>query len=586
MGDAPAFCVATCPLHIDVRGYIDLINEGEYKQSIALIREKTPFPGILGRVCAHPCEENCKRQDVENAMSIKNLKRFAADFDDPADWDVETKEITGKEVAIIGSGPAGALAAYDLQKMGHQVTIFEALPVVGGMLRVGIPAYRLPGDVIDNEYKILEDLGVEIRLNTRVGEDIPYDELEEDYDAVFIAAGAHKSIMLPVEGSDLKGVVPGVEFLREVGLTGKPKTGNKVVVVGGGNVAMDVARTVWRLGAEEINVICLESRDEMPAHTWEIEDAEEEGIKVNCGWGPLQFNGKDRVESITVKKCISVFDEEGNFNPSYDEDQTREIEADMIIIAIGQQGDIPFLESKKGIELSRGNKVKVDEMTLQTDKENVFAGGDIAGRPLLAIEAMAHGRKAAVSIDRYLKGEDLYLNREKEGTYETWLEKDIDPEEVSKKRVEMNMLPVEERKGNFSEVELGFNEEEARSEAERCLQCECKLCMQECEMLNDFCVYPKELFQRFLDGEEIDPLIPYSCNMCSQCTIVCPEEYKMKELFMDIRKQMIKDNNGKSPIKGHGAIEIHQLLGFSWLFNTARPARNPASTSKEESQDV
>lgn len=572
MGDAPSYCKATCPLHVDAKGYIELISEGRYKESLSLIRETTPFPAILGRICAHPCEDNCKRQDVETALSVKNLKRFASTFDNENDWDLETETDTGKKAAIIGSGPAGAIAAYDLRKKGHQVTIFEALPVVGGMLRVGIPEYRLPAYIIEQEYSILKKLGVEIKLNTRVGDDISFQELEENYDAVFIAIGAHKSSVIPLDGTDLEGILLAADFLRETRLGNKPEIGKKVTVIGGGNVAMDVARTAWRLGAEEINLICLESREEMPAHEWEIVEAEEEGIKVNPGWGPMKFKGKKEVSGITMKKCLSVFDDQGSFNPTYDEGQTKELSCDNIILAIGQQGDVEFLTDEE-IHIQRGNKIKTDNITLATNKEGVFAGGDIAGRPLLAIEAMAHGRKAAISIDRYLKGQDLYQDREFEGSYDTWLEKDVDENETVINRINMRVIPLEERRGNFKEVEIGFNEQEALEEAKRCLQCECKLCMQECEMLNDFCEYPKQLFQRFIDGkEEIDPLIPYSCNMCSQCTIVCPQEYEMKEIFMRYRKKMIKENKGKSPIKGHKAIDMHQFLGFSRLFNVSKAA--------------
>ncbi|SJZ37528.1 FAD-dependent oxidoreductase [Selenihalanaerobacter shriftii] len=579
MGDAPPYCQATCPLHIDVKGYVDLISEGEYKESLELIRETTPFPGILGRICAHPCEEECKRQELESALSIKNLKRFVSDLeDDPQNWDFTSKDESGNKVAIIGAGPTGALAAYDLRKEGHQVTIFEALPVVGGMLSVGIPDYRLPQEVIDREYSILEKLGVKIELNTRVGNDISFAELEDKFDAVFVAHGAHESIMLPLPGAELEGVLPGVDFLRDATINrDNVKMGKKVVVIGGGNVAIDVARTAWRFGAEEVHLLCLESREEMPAHSWEVEDAEEEEVQVHCGWGPKEIQGQDKVTGISFKKCTSVRDEEGNFAPNYDEEQIKELEADTVILAIGQNAESDFLKDDDKVELNRGDKVKVDPVTLQTDKDHVFAGGDNAGRPLLAIEAMAHGRKAATSINLYLKGQELHEDRDQEGTFETWLETEIDDNESKEERVDMRMLSIDERRGNFEEVELGFSEVEARRESKRCLQCECKLCMQECVMLNDYCESPKDLFAKIIENEDVDPIIPYSCNMCSQCTIVCPKEFPIKMKFMKIRKDMVKANDGKSPMKGHNAIEMHQFLGFSWLFNTAKSAKDKGS---------
>ena len=569
MGDAPAYCSATCPLHIDPKTYINEIKDGKYEEAIKTIRENTIFPGVLGRICAHPCEEECKRDELESALSIKNLKRFAADYDDPARWDLAKENPTGKKVAVVGAGPAGASAAYKLAKKGHQVVIFEALPEVGGMLRVGIPSYRLPAAVIDEEYSILEKLGVEIKLNTKVGEDVSFADLENNYDSVFIASGAHQSIMLPIEGSDLDGILPGVDILREAGLGEDIEIGKKIVVVGGGNVAMDVARTVWRLGAEDIHVVCLESRDEMPAHSWEIEDAVEEGIKVHPGCGPMRFEGSDgSVEQLRVKKCERVFDAEGNFNPCYDEDDNMVLEADNVIMAIGQSAKTDFISEEK-VNKTRGNKIQVDPITLQTQKDNIFAGGDVAGQPLLAVEAMAHGRKAAVSIDRYLKGEDLYKNRDREGAFETWLETEIDEDEPKRERVDMRMIPTAERKGNFKEVELGFSEEEALEEAERCLTCECKLCMDECEFLPAYSEYPKELLQQILDAPYGSVDIPYYCNLCETCTVQCPKDFELADIFLEIRRDYYKD--GEGPLKDHSPVtKFHQPLGTSGLFTLTK----------------
>ncbi|CCU77950.1 Glutamate synthase [NADPH] small chain [Halanaerobium saccharolyticum subsp. saccharolyticum DSM 6643] len=572
LADESPYCQSRCPLNIDVQGYVTLIGEGKYREALELIRESTPFPGILGRVCAHPCEEECKRGEIEAALSIKNLKRFAADMaDDPKKWDLSTAPATGKKVAIIGAGPAGATAAYDLQKKGHQVEIFESLPVVGGMLRVGIPAYRLPEAVIDQEYSILEKLGVNIHLNTEVGTDVQFESLKEDYDAVFVAVGAHNAVMIPVEGSDLEGVLEGAEFLRKAGLNEEIEIGKKVVVIGGGNVAMDVARTAWRVGAEEIHVACLECRTEMPAHSWEIEDAEEEGIIMHPGWGPHKIDGNKNVESMTFKECSQVFDEDGNFNPEYCEDNLKTIEADNVIFAIGQRADTSFVNDDLSIN-------KVDQITMQSEAENVFGGGDCIGKPLLAVEAMSHGKKAAKSIDRYLNNEDLKKDREREGAYESKLEKELTGEEPVRKRIDMRMLDLEERKSNFKEVELGFNIAEAKGEALRCLECECKECMKECIMLDQYSDSPKELFER-VKKDEVDPLVYFSCNMCSQCTIVCPNEFEIKDKFMQLRKVLVKENNGESPIKGHNAIKWHQRLGFSKLFTTTQ-----AATDEEDSK--
>ncbi len=577
MGDAPAYCVSTCPMHTDVKGYINLIAEGRYVDAIKLIREKLFLPATLGRICAHPCEEKCKRNDLKYPMAIATLKRFAAEYDDENDWDLSIQPEKDKKIAIIGSGPAGAQAALDLRKKGYKVTIFEKLPVVGGMLRVGIPEYRLPRNIIDFEYSYLQKLGVEFRLNTEVGKDISFDELRNSFDVVLITVGAHKSTTIHIPGIDLEGVIPGVDFLREVSMTKKYPVGKKVAVIGGGNVAIDVARSLRRVGAEEVHLFCLESRKEMPAHSWEVEEAEEEGVVIHNGWGPKEIIGNNgKAAKIVLKACTSVFDSQGRFNPTYDENRLTEIEVDNVVMAIGQATDSSFIPEDSGIEVMRNGKVKVDLVTLETGVEGVFAAGDAAGRPLIAIEAMAEGRKAATSIDRYLKGEDLRVNREFEGSYETWLEKEVEEEILE--RVETRKLPPEERVKGFQEVDLGFTEEMAREEASRCLQCECRLCMKECLMLNDFCECPKDLFKEILETGKINPLVPYSCNMCNQCTLQCPKEFKLGDRFFDVRKEMVKEGIG--PLKEHKPIFMHQKLGFSKMFNISVPDKKAGFTKR------
>ncbi|MCG0276457.1 MAG: FAD-dependent oxidoreductase [Thermosediminibacteraceae bacterium] len=578
MGDAPAYCVATCPMHTDARGYIKLISEGRYKEAIKLIREKLFLPATLGRICAHPCEQKCKRNEVgHQPMSIAALKRFAAEYDDPSEWDLSMEPENGKKVAIIGSGPAGAQAAIDLRRKGYKVTIFEKLPVAGGMLRVGIPEYRLPRDILEKEYSYLEKLGIEICLNTEVGKDVLFSDIRDNYDAVLIAIGAHKSVMLPVPGIDLEGVIPAVDFLREVSMTRKFPVGERVAVIGGGNVAMDVARSLIRVGAKKVDVFCLEKRDEMPAHPWEVEEAEEEGVVIHNGWGPKEIVGEEgKVKKIVFKACTSVFDMEGRFNPCYDESKLYEIEVDNVVLAVGQTADSSFL-ADTGIELLKNGKVKADPVTLETSLKGVFAAGDAVGRPLFAIEAMAEGRKAAISIDRYLKGEDLRAGREFEGAYETWLEKDVSNEQFLP-RVQTRKLPPKERVKGFMEVDLGFTEEMARKEAQRCLQCECRLCVKECLMLQDFTHCPKELFKEILETGKVNPLIPYSCNMCNKCTLLCPKEFRLADRFSEMRKALVK--HGIGPLKEHRPILMHQRFSFSSIFNVTLPDKKAGFTKR------
>jgi NADPH-dependent glutamate synthase beta subunit-like oxidoreductase len=582
MGEAPAYCVSACPMGTDAKGYVGLIKDGKFAEALAHIRETLFLPGTLGRICAHPCEEKCKRGEMKNPLSIAALKRFVADrCEDEALWDLNIAPERKERVAIIGAGPAGAQAALDLRRKGYQVTVYDRLKVKGGMLRVGIPEYRLPREVIDKEYALLEKTGVKFVLGVDVGKDIPFENLCREYDAVLIAVGAHIGSMLPVPGKDFAGVFNAVDFLREVSLTGRHPIGKKVVVLGGGCVGIDVARTARRLGAKEVHMICLEGRDEMPAHDWEVRDAEDEGIKITNSCGIQEVLGKNgKVTGLRTVRCVSVFDKEGKFCPRYDKKDTDEIGGvDNIIFAIGQSVDGSFV-SKDLLPRKAGGRFIADPVTLQTGIENVFAAGDVTGRSTIAVEAMAEGRKAAESIDRYLSGRELYDNRDFAGCTETKLETKIDHEEPNLPRVRTRMLSTEERVLTFAEADLGFDEKMAVEEASRCFQCECKLCMKECEMLTEFTSCPAELFRDILARGDVDPIIPYSCNMCRQCTLVCPKEFPMMDRFMDIRIQKVRENKGKSPMKGHKAIDVHQMLGFSGFFTTSIPAKNGGKTKR------
>jgi len=480
-------CRATCPLHVNAQGYVALISQGKFKEALELIREKNPLPGICGRVCTHPCEEECQRQRVDEPVAIDLLKRFAADWEKEAVFDLKIEKEKDNKVAIIGSGPAGLTAAYDLRKMGYKPVIFEALPVAGGMLAVGIPDYRLPKDILRREISILEKLGIDIRLNTPIGENLTLEDLKNDgYEAIFIAAGTHVSMKLGVPGEDLKGVYYGVEFLRGVNLGEKVEVGERVAVVGGGNVAIDAARAAHRLGANEVTIVYRRSREEMPANEEEIEEAENEGIKILYLVAPTKILGKEG--KLTQMECIRMKlgqpDASGRRRPIPIEDSEFTIDADMIIPAIGQSSDLSFLGSHHKFNLVRGRRIEADPVTLETNIRGIFAGGDAVTGPDTVIEAMAAGRKAAISIDRYLNGEDMRIGREGEGTQRSEIEADIEGVEPQK-RAKAAALSLDERKGNFKEVVLGFSEEEAISEAKRCLACggcsECMQCQEACK---------------------------------------------------------------------------------------------------------
>jgi len=566
-GHESAYCSSECPMHTDVIGYVDLIKEGKVSEALLKIREKLFLPGTLGRICAHPCEKVCRRNtEYGQPISIAALKRYAADKADKEEfWDISKDPATGKKVAVIGAGPAGAQAALDLAKKGHEITIFEKLEVVGGMMRVGIPEYRLPRTLIDFEYSYLNKLGVVFKLGVEIGKDIQFDDLIKQYDAIIVAHGAHKGSIPSVKGKETEGVTNAVDFLKEVSLTKKSHlAGKKVVVIGGGDVAMDCARSSFRVGVQDVHLVSLENQAELPASIHEQKCALEEGVVFNCGWGTEEILSKEgRVSGIRIKECLSVFDAEGRFSPTFGNEEIV-IPCDTVIFATGQiVEDI----TAGSVEQTRGGRYVVDKDTLATKAPNVFVAGDAVGGTIV-VEAMALGRKASISVDRYLKGMDLIQDRDliEEYSFKTELNLPLPEGVIDIKRYHTRMLPANERKTSFAECDLGFDDSIALEESSRCLKCECKGCMKECIMLNDFTHYPGELFNKFLKDGNMEPLIAYSCNMCNQCTIVCPEEYKLAEVFGGIRKDLVKANNGKSPLKGHGAIDIHQLLGFSKLF--------------------
>ncbi len=480
-GTAP--CKATCPAHVSIQGYVALINQGKYREALELFKGAHPFPAICGRVCHHPCEGVCTRGDVDEPIAIQHLHRFIADLDldEKTRYIPQPEERRDEKVAVIGAGPSGLTAAYYLAWNGYPVTVFEKLPVSGGMMSVGIPAYRLPRDIIAEEIKVIEEMGVEIRTGVSFGEDVTLESLKgEGYRAVFMATGLHLSRRLNVPGEDHEAVLKGVDFLREAALGGKVSVGDRVVVIGGGNVAVDVALTAKRTGGKDVTLVCLEKREEMPAWDYEIEEALEEGIKIVNSLGPTRFMVEGgELEGVEFKCCTSVFDENGRFNPSYDESDISSIEADTAIVAIGQAADLDFAEPQ-GIAVSPQGGLKADPVTLQTPIEGVFAGGDVFYGPKSVVDAVNCGKEAAESIHRYINGLDLREDREKEWSYE---KPDTEGEQRSS-RIPMRTLPVEERERNFKEITLGFTEEEARKEARRCLECgicsECYQCVSAC----------------------------------------------------------------------------------------------------------
>jgi len=489
-GHAP--CKVACPANVNVQGYVQLIKKKEYAKAVNLIRERNPLAAICGRICTHPCESKCTRGRADDAIAIRLLKRFASDQEvgmlesGALSLPPEKKPAAGaKKVAVIGAGPAGLTVASDLADQGFAATVYEAQPAAGGMLRYGIPEYRLPKKVLDHEVELIRRKGVRFVFNCRVGKDISLDQLRKDNDAVFIGAGVTKGRLLGVEGENKPGVLQGVDFLRQAAdRDNKPEVKARVVVIGGGNVAVDVARTALRLGAETVEMVSLEQRHEMPAYPEEVEATLQEGIKVTNGWGPLRILGNGSVASIELKKCTQVFGADGRFNPVYDEQQRISLEADQIITAIGQTSDDAFV-NHIGVQ-TQGRYFKADPVTLQTSLDGIFAGGDAVSGPKSVIEAVAAGKRAAESIERYLNGKDI-LSHRFDSTIRPVPEELLPAIEAveEKPRAKAGELPVAERVGNFTEAETGLTEEQALAEVERCLNCalcsECKECVEACK---------------------------------------------------------------------------------------------------------
>jgi len=469
-------CKHVCPAGIDVPRYVRLIGQGRYGEAAAIVREKTPIPTVLGHACARPCENECRSKEVNESIAICALKRFAADQDKKL-WKTGLKKAspTGKRVAIVGSGPAGLTAAYYLAMRGHQPTVFEALPKIGGMMRYGIQEYRLPESILEKDLEDIISLGVEVKANTTISGS-GFEELKsKGYDAIIVALGLQKSRILKVEGSASPDVVGGLDLLRDVRLGKEVKVKDHVLVVGGGAVATDVALTALRLGAKRVEMVCLEKREEMPAFPWEIEQAIEEGVTIHSSRGVKRILCEgQRVTGIELVRCVSVFDENGRFNPSFDESTMQTLNADTIIFAIGQAPDLQGLDDVGAVKLTQSGSIHVNDLTMETSAPGIFACGDVVKGPSSLVDAVAQGRRAASAVDRHLGGtgniDEALIAAEKPDPF-------LGREEgfANKHRAEMPMLSVEKRAGTFAEAELGLDENAAVEEAKRCLRCDLRL---------------------------------------------------------------------------------------------------------------
>jgi formate dehydrogenase (NADP+) beta subunit len=531
-------CMMACPAHTNAGRYVALIGEGRFEEAYRFARDPNPMASICGRVCAHPCETACRRGEIDRPIQIRALKRFLTERYGPESKHFKPMQgnqqpSLNRKVAVVGAGPVGLSAAHDLALMGYSVTIFEAAAVPGGMLYLGIPEYRLPRDVVEAQVReILATGDVTLRLNQRAGQDFSIEDLRaQGFEAVLIAVGAHRSRDLSIPGVDLDGVHKGIDFLLNVNLGYKFTIGKKVVVIGGGNVAMDVARSAarqvvqqhemqtedWaknltavashemvdislsalRMGASEVHIVCIERRDEMPAAMEEIEEAETEGIIIHAGYGPKRVVGENgRVTALETLRTEQVFDASGRFNPQFAPGSESLVGCDTVILAIGQAPNLDFLKGSSHVEVSPRGLIAADRRTLMTSAPGIFAGGDCVFGPRLIIDSVADGKRAAVGIDEFLRGEkhpDPIIEIEVLDQHQMI----TNYMEIARQSVPM--LPLERRTG-VTEVEIGFDEQSAMLEAQRCLHC---------------------WINTVFEGTEVDGT---ECILCGGCVDVCPEQ--------------------------------------------------------------
>ncbi len=477
-------CESACPSHLPITHYIELIKEGRFEESLEAIREKTCLAGVLGRVCVRPCEDNCRRGNVDECISIKWLKRFVADYElekrrEPS---IKKEGMRSEKVAVIGAGPAGLSCAYYLALKGYPVTIFERLGEPGGMAAFGIPDYRLPREILRYEAGVVEKLGVEIRYNTQVGKDITLSQMfEQGYKAIFIGVGAQTNTPMGVEGEDkgYKGFLPGVYYLLEINLGRDPyPEGKRVVVVGGGNVAIDCVRSSFRIGKPDVNLVYRRTKKEMPADRVEIHDAEEEGVKFHYLCNPVRIIEKEG--KVVGVECIRMElgepDESGRRRPVPIKGSEFFIETDILIPAIGQAIDLSFLEEKDGVKTTKRSTIALQEGTFMTSRPGIFSAGDCVTGPDVLVRAAGHGKRAAEEIALFLRG--MEVKESEEERLEALVEKVKVYNKDEKigisggqRRAMLNMLPPDSRKWIFDEVEEGLSIPAAQKEAERCLRC-------------------------------------------------------------------------------------------------------------------
>jgi formate dehydrogenase beta subunit len=592
-------CSYACPVQTDVRGYISAISEKDFMAAYSLIRQNNPFPSACAWVCSHPCEESCRRKQVDSPLAIRSLKRFITEMfqakTGAEKLPVKTKKEGGKNVGIIGAGPSGLTAALDLVRQGHAVTVFEKNLEPGGHFALSLPTYRLPERILRQDIEEIRRTGVEIKTSLEIGKDISFTEIAGAYDAVIIATGLQLSKRLDLPGFNHPGILPALPFLQAARRNKPLRPGREVIVIGGGDVAIDAARIALRLGAHRVSVVCLEKKEEMPSRDWEIKEATEEGINFIPGWGPSRvIIAGENIFKLEVVEARSVYDEKGAFCPTFNNNRISHLRCDTIIVAIGQQADLSFLAGSI-IDPGQSSRLISDKITLATNMPGVFACGEVADGPGPAIAAIASGHKVAASVIHYLDGQSFSLNRKE---HEKIMVISSMPQEVASKiptaqRQEPSIIDASARRLDFDSYEAAFNLEEALQEAARCLRCglgaevtegQCSVCLN---CLRS-CPYEAPTINGAANGTAAISI--ENCQACGLCAAVCPAnaislqilpEGKIKNLLKEAHSTLVvftcldSTNWPETPerlieAQGHKNFKLFRLpstgaLRLSWI---------------------
>jgi NADPH-dependent glutamate synthase beta subunit-like oxidoreductase len=574
IGEEPPPCQAACPLGIRVREKLRFLQQGDLAAALAVVLERCPFPGILGRICTHPCEAACTRNSLDQPIAIAGLKRYLADLDPEAISHVTPGLDRPQPVAIVGGGPAGLMAAYELRRLGYPVTLLEAEPFLGGALRLYLPPYRLPREVLEREVGVVERLGTEVRLRTRLGRDVLLEDLRRDFAAVFLALGDHKSLSLQIPGEDLTGVMDGLGFLKAANRGTPPEVGRRVAVIGGGNAALDAARSAWRAGAQEVHLLYRRTPELMPALAPEVEEARREGVQFHFLTLPVRILGDGRVQGLIVQRTeLGEPDAGGRLCPIPVAGSEFTLAVDLVIPAVGQTADFSFFGPGLAFDTATIHRLEADPVTLQTRIPGVFAGGDLVTGPQSAVAAFAAGRRAALAIHASLSGQAKTQELPPPAGRGTGLIVDTRGAAVTSRQPMPDLSLAARTAQPDAEVETGFTDSAARAEAARCLTCTCSQCVKHCTFLQHYVLqFPateKGLVRLLEDRGAADPLIPYSCHYCGLCQAVCPKDLYAGGVCLSAREDLVA--RGQGPLPPHKGIQDYVKWGSSPIFTLSRP---------------